>query len=141
MHGSIVNVPTNLKMYYLWCHKNIYFNFFFLKKLEYNSTHKCKTYWILNRLLMTIHNHWQLFQEKVFNHLDYSIMHILKNIIFLCCFLAIQDHLLHVHTTKTQVELTSVNRKISYHVINIYFQTIEILIHFILFSIGIHIQK
>lgn len=55
-------------------------------------------------------------------------------------FLAIQDHLLLVHTKKTQVKLTSVNRN-SYHITNIYFQTIEILIHFILSSIRIHIQK
>lgn len=56
-------------------------------------------------------------------------------------FLAIQDHLLLVHTKKKQVKLTSVNRKNSYHITNIYFQTIEILIHFILSSIRIHIQK
>jgi hypothetical protein len=68
-------------------------------------------------------------------------MHILNNINFLCCFLAIRNCLLHVHTKKTQVELTHVNRKFPYHITNIYFQTIEILIHFILSSIGIHIQK
>jgi hypothetical protein len=34
--------------------------------------------------------------EKVFNLLDYFVMHILKNIIFQHYFMGIQDHHLHV---------------------------------------------
>ncbi len=44
---------------------------------------------------------------------------------FLCCSLAIQDHLLHVHTKQTQVELTTINRKKSYHILNIYSQQLK----------------
>jgi len=37
--------------------------------------------------------------------------------------------------------LTNANRKFAYHITNIFFKTIKILIHFILFSTWIHIQK
>jgi hypothetical protein len=40
-----------------------------------------------------------------------------------------------------QAKLTSVNRKFAYHITNIYFKMIKILIHFILSSMWIHIQK
>jgi len=40
-----------------------------------------------------------------------------------------------------QVELTNVTRKLAYHIMNIYFKTIKLLIHFISSSIWIHIRK
>jgi hypothetical protein len=40
-----------------------------------------------------------------------------------------------------QVELTSVTGKFAYHITNIYFKTIKLLIHFILSYVWIHIWK
>jgi hypothetical protein len=40
-----------------------------------------------------------------------------------------------------QAELTSVNRKFAYHISNLFFKTIKILIHFVLSSAWIRIQK
>jgi hypothetical protein len=80
-------------------------------------------YWIVNKLLMMIQNDWQLLKEKVFDHLDYFMNHILKYIISWCCFLAIQTHLLHVHIYIIQVDLATINKKIyiSYYIYIIYF--------------------
>lgn len=41
----------------------------------------------------------------------------------------------------TQAKLTNTNRKFAYHITNIFFKKIKILIHFILSSKWIHIQK
>jgi hypothetical protein len=40
-----------------------------------------------------------------------------------------------------QVKLTSINIKFAYHVTNIYFKIIKILIHFILYFTWVHVQK
>jgi hypothetical protein len=42
---------------------------------------------------MMTQDHWQLLQEKFFDHLDYSMMYIQNNIIFQKTIYAIQDHL------------------------------------------------
>jgi hypothetical protein len=39
------------------------------------------------------------------------------------------------------VELTSVDRKFVYHIANIFFKVIKVLISFILFSSWVHVQK
>jgi hypothetical protein len=40
-----------------------------------------------------------------------------------------------------QAELTSTNRKFAYHITNLFFKTIKILIHFVLFSAWIRMRK
>jgi hypothetical protein len=56
--------------------------------------------------------------------------------------LVIQDHHLKCSYQKiTQENLTSANRKFAYHITNIFFKTTKILIHFILSSTWICIQK
>jgi len=40
----------------------------------------------MNKLLMMIQNDWQLLEEKVFDHLDYFMKHILKKHNFLMLF-------------------------------------------------------
>jgi hypothetical protein len=43
-----------------------------------------------------------------------------EKIILQCYFLDIQDHIFNVHMKKIQVKLTSVNKKIAYHVDNMF---------------------
>jgi hypothetical protein len=43
-----------------------------------------------------------------------------EKIILQCYFLDIQDHIFNVHMKKRQAKLTSVNKKIAYHVNNMF---------------------
>jgi hypothetical protein len=79
---------------------------------------------------------------NVFNLSDYFKIHILKNITFQHYSLVIQDHHLKCSYQKiTQEKLNSANRKFAYHITNIFSKTTKILIHFILSSTLICIQK
>jgi hypothetical protein len=51
--------------------------------------------------------------EKVFNILDYFVMHVLKNIIAQHCFMGIQDYHLHVlnYQKIVKTKLTNINKK------------------------------
>jgi hypothetical protein len=70
-------------------------------------------------------------------------MHILKNIVFQCFFFLghPRPSFPCSYQKMAKVELTSINRKFAYHIINIFIKTIEIQIHFIFSSTWIYFRK